>query len=316
MPPSEADALKRAGSIGLLLVSALIWSTTGTAAALFPPGVSGFTIGASTLGVGGLIMLLAFARRTIPALRDPVIRRYLIGGGLAVFVYALAYYTSMRMAGVAIGSLVNLGSAPIFAMLFERMIDGRKVPAHRWLGVAVTAIGLVLVAVNSRKPGGEGIVSAGGEPSLSGTGAVEILTGVALAVLAGLLYATYTSTSQRALRHRRDASGVMGATFGIGAVLLTPVLVLTGRDLLQTPQTIALATYLAVGPVVLAFWIFGVALKHVTASTATTVTLIEPVLASLLAVLVVQERILAWGWVGIAAVVAGLLLATRRGRAG
>lgn len=93
MQLTEAEGLKQAGSIGLLLVSALIWSTTGTAAALFPAGVSGFAIGASTLGVGGLIMLLAFVRRTIPALRDPVIRRYLIGGGIAVCVYALAYYT-------------------------------------------------------------------------------------------------------------------------------------------------------------------------------------------------------------------------------
>lgn len=308
--PSEPDGLRRAGAIGLLLTSALLWSTTGTAAALFPPGVSGFAIGASTLGIGGLIMLLVFARSTIPALRDPVIRRYLIGGGLAVFVYALAYYTSMRMAGVAIGSLVNLGSAPIFAMLLERITEGRRVSPRRWVGIAATVVGLVLVSLNSRKPDGARVDVAAAAAGGTG-GASDIIIGIGLALLAGFLYATYTSTSQRALRHRRDASGVMGATFGVGAILLVPVLLATGGPLLQSPQTIALAAYLAIGPVVVAFWIFGVALKYVAASTATIVTLIEPVLASVLAVVVVNERILLWGWVGIGAVVAGLLLATR-----
>lgn len=308
--PSEPDGLRRAGYFGILLATAFIWSTSGTAAALLPADVPGFTIGASTLGVGGLIMFFAFARATIPALLDPSIRWYLIGGGVAVFFYGLAYYSSIRMAGVAVGSLVNLGSAPIFAILMERVLDGRRIPLRRWIGIWITVVGLTLTGFNVRKPGEGGIVAQ--VEGLTGSGPnIELVLGAGLALLAGLFYACFTATAQRAMRRRPSASGVMGATFGVGGILLVPVILATGAPLLQSPSSIALSTYLAVGPVFLATWLFGLALQRIAASTAMIVTLIEPVLASLLAVVIVQEHIYAWGWIGIAAVMTGIMLATR-----
>ncbi|WP_286145581.1 EamA family transporter [Leifsonia sp. Root4] len=65
---------------------------------------------------------------------------------------------------------------------------------------------------------------------------------------------------------------------------------------------------MAVGPVFLGFWLFGVGLRRVGARTATTVTLIEPVLATLLAVLIVQESIAPVGWIGVGAVVGGAVV--------
>ena len=298
--------LQHAGAFGLLLVTAFLWSTTGAVAALIPRSVSGFTIGASTLGIGGLLMLLVYWRSTFPALRDPSIRHYILIGGIGVFVYALSYYSSMRLAGVAIGSLVNLGSAPVFAMLIERVLDGRIIPLRRWIGIAIAGVGLVLTSLNVRKPG----TGVDGLP-LASNEVWEVVLGVGLALAAGFLYAMFTSTAQRAMRIRPDSSGVMGAIFGVGGILLLPVVLFTGAGLLESPRTFALAAYLAVVPVFLAMWMFAVALRTIAASTAIIATLIEPVLASLLAVVVVHERIFTWGWAGIAAVVVGLLLATR-----
>ena len=78
----------------------------------------------------------------------------------------------------------------------------------------------------------------------------------------------------------------MGAVFGGGGLLLMPVLAITGAPLLATPQ-FAVGAYMALGPMFLGYLLFGHGLTKVPASTATTVTLTEPAIATVLAVLIV-----------------------------
>ncbi len=107
----------------------------------------------------------------------------------------------------------------------------------------------------------------------------------------------------------------MGAMFGLGAVLLLPVLLLTGAPLLQSGNTIGIAAYLAIGPMFIAYLLFGIGLRSIRSSAATTITLLEPVVATVLAVVVVGERLAPVGWVGLGLVLAGLtvLVTARRG---
>jgi DME family drug/metabolite transporter len=107
----------------------------------------------------------------------------------------------------------------------------------------------------------------------------------------------------------------MGVVFGLGGMLLLPVLVVTGAPLLQTPQAFAVAAYMALVPMFAGYLLFGFGLARVPASTATTVTLLEPVFATLLAVVVLGERIPPVGWAGMAAIGVALLILTARPRA-
>ena len=63
-------------------------------------------------------------------------------------------------------------------------------------------------------------------------------------------------------------------------------------------------------PMFLGYICFGYGLSRVRASTATTLTLIEPVVAALLAVVVVGERLPPLGWAGVGLVVLCLLVLT------
>jgi DME family drug/metabolite transporter len=287
------------GVVALLLAS-LLWGTTGTAATFLPQSVSPLAIGASTMGIGGLLLFGTAPRMSWGVLRDPSARHWAALGAVGVVVYPLAFYSAMNLAGVAVGNVVALGSGPVFATLFEWLGERRPL-SRRWaVSTGLAVVGVVLLALG-RENGGSG-------PS-SGT-----LPGVALGLLAGAAYALYTYASSRAIGLGRSSRGVMGAMFGIGAVLLLPVLIATGSPLLQSGSSVGIAAYLAIGPMFVAYLLFGIGLRTVRSSAATTITLLEPVVATILAVLVVGERLAPAGWCGLALVFAGLaaLVTARR----
>ena len=268
-----------------LVLASLLWGTTGTAASFMPDSVSPLAIGAFTMGVGGALLFATSARASIAAIRDAASRRWLLIGSIGVFVYPLAFYTSMDLAGVAIGNVVSLGTGPVFAAILERIIEKRRL-SRLWLGCTAFAIlGVVLLALGTTRG--------------DGTSATNVPLGVALGCLAGLAYALYTYCSSRGIRAPQSSRAVMGAMFGLGAIALLPVLLALGAPLVQSAQTASIALYLAVGPMFVAYLLFGIGMRTLASSTATTITLLEPVVATLLAILVVGERLDPLGGIGL-----------------
>jgi len=296
-----STSTRNTGAWALVLAS-LFWGTTGTAASFFPANVSPLAVGASTMTVGGLLLFVVSARPALQALRDAASRRWLLLGALGVFVYPLAFYSSMNLAGVAIGNVVSLGSGPVFAALLEWLGERRKLSLRWALCTAVAVGGVVLLALG----GSSARRSAGNE-----------LAGIGLGLVAGFAYALYTYCSSRGIRSGQAARGVLGAMFGLGAILLLPVLLVLGAVLVQSGATIGIAAYLALGPMFVAYLLFGIGMRNMNSSTATTITLLEPVVATLLAVLVVGERLAPIGWTGLVLILAAVtVLATvKPGRA-
>ncbi|NBE54086.1 DMT family transporter [Streptomyces boluensis] len=284
-----------------MLAASVLWGTTGTAAT-FAPGVGPLAIGAVAMGLGGLLQALVAApriAREAPQLRAR--RGVLLLGAVAVAVYPLAFYSSMHLAGVAAGTVVSIGSAPLASALVERVVDGRGL-TRRWLlgatlGLSGTA--LLCVAEAAQAHSGTGGRSVG-----------ETVLGVGLGLLAGLTYALYAWAAHRLISGGVSAGAAMGGVFGLGGVLLLPVLLVTGAPLLDSWPNAAVGAYMALVPMFLGYVLFGWGLAHVPASTATTLSLLEPAVAAVLAVLVVGERLPPLGWGGIALVVGCLAVLT------
>jgi drug/metabolite transporter, DME family len=113
-----------------VLAASVLWGTTGTAAT-FAPAVGPLAVGAVAMGLGGLLQALTAAApmtRQRAALR--VQWRLVLLGGTAVAVFPLVFYTSMRVAGVAVGTVVSIGSAPLASALAERVIDRHRLTAR------------------------------------------------------------------------------------------------------------------------------------------------------------------------------------------
>ena len=282
-----------------VLAAAVLWGTTGTAAAL-APGVGSLAVGAAAMGVGGLLQAAA-ALHVMGAHRAGLAAQWrtLAVAAAAVAVYPLAFYTSMRLAGVAVGTVVSIGSAPMAAALIERAID-RQPLSRRWaLGAAAGVLGVLGLAL--ARAGEEGATGAGGaRPAL----------GVALGLLAGLTYALYSWGAARVMRRGLPIRPVMGAIFGLGGVLLLPVLLLTGAPIVASLHNFAAVAYLAAVPMFVGYVLFGRGLAAVPASTATSLSLLEPAVAAVIAVLVLHERLPGLGWLGMGVVLASLVVLT------
>ena len=279
----------------MVLVAAILWGTTGTAAT-FAPQVSPVAIGAVAMGGGGVMQALLSAgriRRHARLLRAQW--PYLLLGALAVAIYPLAFYASMRLAGVTIGTVVSIGSAPLLSALIEYRLDGLRL-TKRWMtGAGLGLAGMLLLGLAE----GSGDVPTGTESGL--------VPGILLGLLAGLTYALYSWTARRLMQQGVASRAAMGATFGIGGLLLMPVLVVTGAPLLASWGNAAVGLYMALVPMLLGYLCFGYGLARITASTATTITLFEPVVAACLAVVIVGERLPATGWAGIGLILACLV---------
>lgn len=284
----------RTWGIATIGLASLLWGTTGTAAT-FAPGVGPLAIGAAALGIGGLLqaaIALPALRRAGTVLRTRV--RTVLIGGVAVGVYPLAFYSSMHLAGVAVGSVISLASAPLAAGLLERLVD--RSPLSRWWMLAA----------------GLGVAGSAAlcESKLDGPAAnvTSTLAGVLLGLVAAAAYATYSWSAHRLIDSGVERSAAMGSVFGIGGALLVPVLLLTGAPLLTSTQNFAVAAYMSLVTMFLGYLVFGFGLTKVSASTATTVTLMEPAVATVLAVLIVGERLTPLGWIGLCVIGLALLI--------
>jgi DME family drug/metabolite transporter len=207
---------------------------------------------------------------------------------VAIAVYQLSFFAAVDRTGVAVGTVVALGSAPAIAGVTGRLLDGEPL-TRRWaLATALACTGVLMLV-------------------LGGGGASVDPLGIMLAVVSGTGYATYTVLAKRLLLRGHAPERVMAASFSLGALLLVPVLVLGDLSWATSGGGIAMALFLGAVPTALAYVLFARGLRELTPGETATLTLAEPLTATGLGVLVLSERPGAIAVMGAALVLAGLL---------
>lgn len=286
------------GTLSILFASTL-WGTTGTAASL-APDVSALAIGAFSMGIGGFMQACLSAKSLKRDFRKVVHKKKtLLVSIIALVTYPLAFYSSMRFAGVAIGTVISISTAPFFSALLECLFSRNQTITKRWMmSFAIGVIGITLL-----------LASESSANSLFDQDMKH--WGVLLGLLAGLTYAIYSWGVKAMIDHGIESQTAMGSVFGIGGVLLLPTLFITGDNLFASSTNTTVMLYMALIPMGLGYVAFGFGLRFVTASGASILTLFEPVIAAALAVAIVGEEISFIGWVGIALTLVCLFLQSK-----
>jgi drug/metabolite transporter, DME family len=277
-----------------VLTAAVLFGTTGTAQALGPAiepvavGTARIVVGAALLGAIALAAGRAAGRRR--ATLGAGDRRLVLLSGLFVAVYQASFFAAVAETGVAIGTVVALGSAPVFTGLFGRVFAGERLAPRWFMATGLACAGVVLLTVGG---GSVGEVSA---------------PGIALALSSGAGYAGYAVAGKRLLDQGGTPEGVMAAVFGTGAVIMLPALAATDAGELLTSNGLALAAYLGAIPTAVAYVLFARGLKEIGASETSTLTLAEPVTAMALGFVVLGERPGVFAVTGAGLVLGGLVL--------
>ncbi|MDQ3375783.1 MAG: DMT family transporter [Actinomycetota bacterium] len=278
-----------------VVLAAILWGTGGTAQALAPEAAGPLSVGVVKIGIGGAAMLLFAALSGGWAKGSGVSGRWrplpVLACAVLVASYQVLFFTGISLTGVALGTISAIGSLPVWAGLID-LVFGKR-PDARWLGATALAVcGCAL------------LVGSGG--SLS----VEPL-GVLLCVVAGAGLVAFTTIAKGMLEERPHAV-VMGVTFALGAVLLSPALLFSDPSWVLSPTGLAVALELGLGATALAYILFARGLSKIRVSTAATLSLAEPLTAGLLGVLVLGERVSLVAVGGMGLLVLGLLLATAK----
>ena len=283
--------MSKEGSIAgvwFVLGAALRWGTTGTAQAFAPSGFDPGVIGALRLLVGGIALLgLALYRRELGRLRD---WNWLPLCMAAVFTasYQLCFFAAVARTGVAVGTIVGIGSAPVIGGFLAKVFRGETL-SRRWLVATSLAIaGCSLL-------------------SLSGGDVAIDPVGILLAVGAGAAYAAY-ALMIKGLLGRHSPNAVMALVVCIGAVLLSPALLNCDLDWLLQPRSIGVVMHLGLATMALSYWLFARGLQTVQVATAVTLSLAEPMTAATLGILVLGEQLNAQAFTGISLILAGLVV--------
>jgi DME family drug/metabolite transporter len=289
--PATIPAEARRGVIEVL-GAAVLFGTTGTSASFAPAAAGSVAIGAARLVIGGLALLVVLPR--LGGRRGAVTAawRTRVGlvAGIMTAAYQLAFFAGVSLAGVALATLVTIGSGPILVGLLSWVFLRERPTGAWWTSTLVCIVGLVLLTVDRS-----------GQPSVA-------IGGLALSLAAGAGYAAYTVAAKELIRRGARSEEAMATAFGLGGVLLVPVLLLAGVAWLATVEGLAVALWLGLATLAVAYVLFGRGLRVLPAGPVATLVLAEPLVATLLGVGLLGETLGMLGWVGAVLVAAGLAL--------
>jgi len=285
-----------------VLAAALLFGTTGTSQALGPDGTTPLSIGVMRMVIGGTgLALIAFTlalrhRRAADAAPSPVLGirplSLMVLTGFCLAAYQPLFFLGTERNGVAVATVVALGSAPILAGLLEWALT-RRVPSTVWmLATALATAGVVLLGV-----GGEAGATGGTDP-----------VGLLGSVGAGASFAVIANAQRRLLDSGWDPFTVVGAMGASSAAIAALGLPFVDLAWMATTRGLVLALWLGVATISIAYVLFTWGLSRLTAATAATLTLGEPLTASVLGIVVLGERLSMLAIGGLVVLAAGLAL--------
>jgi drug/metabolite transporter (DMT)-like permease len=286
--------------IAAVLTAACCWATQGVIYALLlgeiqTDGLTVVTLRAAT----ATVLLWIWLGLTNPrALRIPraELPIFTLLSAIAVTAFYPALFYAYQWTSVSVATTL-LYLSPMLVTLGAVLFLGEPLTGRKLIALATTFIGCTLV-VQAYQPG-----------NVTGSAA-----GIGLGLVAAATYGTYSVLGKKLLGRHQMAT-VLAAYLLLGTLLLIGVKLLVSPTAWPAPQeaiTIGLSTGVLTTLFPIALYTFG--LSRLPASEASILLTFEPVVAFVLAAVVLGESLHAGQWLGVVAVFGGVVLLTWPGR--
>jgi len=289
-----------------LVMSGLLWGTGGLTGTEFGriSGLSALAVAAyRLLAGGGLIVIFRIATGTAGPARAG--RRWPAGPGaraawtriavtgLLAAAFQGCYFTAVSLTSVSLATLVTIGGSPVIVQVAER-VRGRGRGSAAATVLALCGLGLLV-----------------GLPS-GGPGYAAVLASTGFALLAAAGFATLTLIGASPVPGLDDLT-VTGFGFTLGGLVLLPFAAVSVLVFRPGPAAIGLLIALGTGPTAAAYTLYFRGLRGAPASTAALLALLEPLTATLLAALLLGDRLSLPGMAGAALLLAAVVRTALRG---
>ena len=285
----------------LIILSGIFWGSMG----IFVRGLgnlAGFTsiqIVSLRLTVAAIIFTLMLLRKDVKgfkiALKDLPL---FLGLGLgSVLFFATCYFTAIQMMTLSVAAIL-LYTSPIWVMLMSLLFFHEKVTKNKLLALAVSFLGCILVS---------GIGS--GETNVT-------IAGILIGLGSGIGYGLYSILGTIAL-HRYSTYTVTTYTFIIaatGSVFLCSLPDLWHKITVcsRKPYLCILIILTGLVTAVIPFLCYTLGLEQIEASRAAILATIEPMIATLIGVVVFHEYLTLTSGIGIICIITAIVLLNLR----
>ena len=190
-------------------------------------------------------------------------------------------------------------AAPLFVALASRWFLGEPVSSRAWLAIAIAAIGAALMVGDDLGAGG------------------DTLRGDLFAVLGGLLAAAYLLVGRRLRAGEGDWLGYVTLAYSVAAVIVIASVVIAGEDFFGYPErTYLFFLMLALGPQLIGHTAINRSLAFLPAIAVSIAVLGEPIGATLLAWIILDEPPRVLELAGGACLLTGVLVGLSSATAG
>jgi drug/metabolite transporter, DME family len=215
------------------------------------------------IGVGFYRQQLKVKRKDLPI--------FMGSGILSIVFFNWCYFTTINEMNLSL-AVILLYTAPAIVVLLSRILFKEKLTKQKMVAVFGTLIGCILIT---------GI----GTNSTENLSMIGLLTGLG----SGFGYALYSIFGKIALKTNPSFT-ITFYTFFFATLFLIPVTALWGKiELLFQVKTIVWALGLGLLPTVLAYLLYTKGLAHVESGQAAIIATIEPIVATLLGVVLYKE---------------------------
>ena len=295
-----------------LVFSGVLWGTGGLTGRLLslhthlsPVAVAGYR-----LSVGGALLILFAALGSRPRNRDAAAPRSGRVRGRAAWIrvgvigalsagFQACYFAAVALTDVSLATLLTIGVAPVLVVGFEQATGRRRLDGRVTATVSLAVLGLGLLV---------------GEPP-HGITTAHLALGAACAIASAAGFSTISLLGKNPVPGL-DEITMTGYSFLLGGfALLAAAGLTTGAGF--TPRLDAIALMLAFGlvPTAIAYGCFFIGLRAAAASTGTVTALLEPLTGTVLAVILLGDRLTLIGAAGAALLAVSVTTETWQARA-
>ncbi|MCQ3929144.1 MAG: EamA family transporter [Chloroflexi bacterium] len=210
----------------------------------------------------------------------------LLLSGTFLAISHAAYFAAIQATGVTIATVLTICLAPLVVTCVSVLLKFETLNGRIVLALMSAMMGSVLLV---------------GLHSPEGTN-YNLLLGTILSLISAVGYASMIVCG-RFLAADYHPLQVTAITFGVGTIVLIAVNLVKGVVVVHTAQGWMLVLYLGLIPTAFAYWMFQTGLRSVSATAASIIGMLDPLVAALLAWVLFGETLAATGMVG-----AGMLM--------